>query len=159
MNKKFSGVEVIEIGIQIEVNGRDFYRGLLESFTDPKTIEVFQYLANEEEKHISAFNKMLDTIENYESHEAYSEELFSYIHQLATQHVFTKENKGKELAQQIKDEKEAIQLGMKFEEDSIALFKEMKKVVPQDQQYLIEALISQEKNHLENLTALLAERS
>ena len=96
MDKPYSGTEIIEIGIQIEMNGRDFYNAIIPQFADQKIVEVFQHLAGEEEKHITVFQKILDAVENYEPKEGFSEEIFSYIHLLAGQHVFTEENKGKD---------------------------------------------------------------
>ena len=48
----FAGSEIIEIGIQIEKNGRDFYDELVKTADDPRAKEAFKALSEEESKHI-----------------------------------------------------------------------------------------------------------
>ena len=55
----FSGSEIVQIGIQIEKNGRDFYNALEKQSTSNKSKEIFRYLAGEEEKHIKVFEEIL----------------------------------------------------------------------------------------------------
>jgi rubrerythrin len=52
MGDLFAAKEVIEIGIEIEKNGRDFYNTLLKQSKDIKTQDLFKFLATEEERHI-----------------------------------------------------------------------------------------------------------
>ena len=44
MTEAFSINEIIELGIQIEFNGRDFYQTLAESEKDEKIRELFLFL-------------------------------------------------------------------------------------------------------------------
>lgn len=150
----FSGSEIVEIGIQIEKNGRDFYNTLVRPASNPKAKEIFKYLSGEEERHIIAFQKILGSIEKYEPAESYSDEYFKYMNALASQHIFTQENKGSHIAKQTKDDKEAVNLGIGFEKDSIIFYEGMKKVVPAGDLRIVEELILEEQNHLTQLTAL-----
>ena len=50
MGNIFAGSEIVEMGIQIEKNGRDFYCALTEKSKDKKAKEIFAYLAEQEEK-------------------------------------------------------------------------------------------------------------
>jgi len=68
--------------------------------------------------------------------------------------VFTKEKKGTEIAQKIKDDKEAIEIGIDAEKDSILFYTEMKKLVPKDGHKTIDKLIGQEQEHLRKLSEL-----
>jgi len=52
-DRHFSSCEVVELGIQIEKNGRDFYSALAGSTRNARAAEIFKYLAGEEEKHIA----------------------------------------------------------------------------------------------------------
>lgn len=154
MANVFAGSEIVEMGIQIEKNGKDFYDTLVEQSKNEKAKSIFKHLAGEEEKHIAAFQKMLDAIHKYEPPESYPGEYFTYMNALASEHVFTKENKGKEIAKNTKNDKEAIELGIKFEKDSIIFYEGMKKVVPEHQTRVIDGLIAQEKDHLLKLFEL-----
>lgn len=156
MGDIFAGSEILEVGIQIEKNGRDFYNALASQIKPLKSKEMFKYLSGEEEKHALLFQKMLDSIQKYEPAEAYPGEYFAYMHALAGESVFTQAGKGKEIAAKVKSEEEAIDIGIAAEKDSIVFYEGMKKVVPEYDQKIVDEVIVQERGHLEKLLDLKA---
>jgi len=157
MEKKFSGCEIVELGIHIEENGRDFYSTLARKTHNPQAVAIFEYLAGEEEKHIDTFRKIHAITCSYEPKEAYPEEYFAYMNSLASQYVFTQKNKGGKIAMGVKDYNEGIDLGIQFEKDSIHFYEEIKKIVPDKEKELIDQLISEERKHLKQLCDLKGE--
>ncbi len=156
MGNIFAGSEIVEIGIQIEKNGRDFYHTLASRSKDKKSKDIFQYLAGQEEKHMEVFQRILGSIEKYEPAEAYPGEYSAYMNALAGESVFTKENKGREIAGKVKNDKEAIGIGIQAEKDSIVFYAGMKKAVPEHEQKIIDEVIAQEEGHLKQLVELKA---
>jgi len=154
MGNIFAASEVVELGIQIEKNGRDFYNTLVKQSKNQKAQDIFKYLAGEEEKHIAVFQKILSSLENYQPAEAYPGEYFAYMSALAGEYVFTQINKGEEIAKGIKNDKEAVEKGIGFEKDSIIFYEGMKKVVPDYDQKVVDELIAQEQKHLRQLAEL-----
>lgn len=154
MGNIFSGSEVVEIGIQIEKNGRDYYTTLMNQSKNEKARELFKYLAGEEEKHIVAFQKILSSVQKYEPQGLDSDEYYAYMNDLASEHVFTQKDKGTEVARAIKSDKEAIDMAIGFEEDSIVFYEGVKKIVPPFDVKVVEDLITQEQNHLKQLIEL-----
>jgi len=154
---KFAGSEVVEFGVQIEINGRDFYRTLVEKSKNEKAKELFEFLESEEEKHIKRFRDILKSLQNYKPKEAYPEEYFSYMNSLAGEYVFTKKGKGLEIASKVKSDKEALDLGIGFEKDSIVFYEGMKKIVSDSNKSILDKLIEEENNHLKKLTGLKGE--
>ena len=154
MGNIFAGSEIVEIGIQIEKNGRDFYNTLVEQSKSQKAKEIFRYLAGEEEKHIATFQGILDSVKKYEPPEAYPGEYFAYMSALAGDHVFTQKDKGTQVAEGTNNDKEAVELGIKFEKDSITFYEGMKKVVKEHDHKVIDKLIEQEQGHLKQLSDL-----
>ena len=150
----FAGSEIVELGIQIEKNGRDFYSALVNQSKGQKAREIFKYLAGEEEKHISTFQKILDSVHKYEPPEAYPGEYFAYMNALASSCVFTQKDKGEEVAKNTKSDEEAIDLGIGFEKESILFYVGMKKVVLEQDHKVLDKLIMQEQSHLEQLSDL-----
>lgn len=148
MGNIFAGSEIVEIGIQIEKNGRDFYNTLEKKSKNQKTSQIFKYLSDEEEKHIKVFQEILVKTEKYEPTGLYADEYFAYMNALASEHVFTKENKGEEIAKTIKSDMEAVNMGIGFEKDSIIFYEGMKKAVPEYDLALVDKLIMQEQDHL-----------
>ncbi len=154
MSNIFAGSEIVELGIQIEKNGRDFYNNLIKKSKDSKAVQVFKYLAGEEERHIAVFKKLLESIERYQPAEAYPGEYFAYMNALASEYVFTEKDKGAEIAKKTTTDIEAVDMGIGFKKDSIIFYEGMKKVVPEYDRKVVDELIAQEQNHLRQLTEL-----
>ncbi len=151
----FSASEIAEVGIQIEKNGRDFYEILVKQSKSKKAQGVFQYLKEQEQEHIVVFQKILDTVNKYEPKEAYPQEYFAYMNALASNYVFTQKDKGRQAASDLKTDKDAIELGIWFEKESILFYEGMKIVVPGYDHKVLEGLIVQEQGHLTRLFDLI----
>lgn len=154
MGNVFAGSEIVELGIQIEKNGRDFYNTLIGQSKNQNAKDIFKYLTGEEQKHIATFQKILNSVQKYEPQEAFPGEYFAYMNALASEYVFTQKDKGSQVAKDTKSDKEAIGLGIGFEKDSIIFYEGMKKVVPQHDYRLLDELVAQEQDHLRKLSAL-----
>jgi len=157
MNNKYAETEIVEIGIQTEINGRDFYNEAAERSKSGKAREIFRHLAGEEEKHIDTFRKILASVHEYEPLGVYPEEYFAYMRALASDYVFTRKDSGKEVARQVKTDNEAVEMGIKFEKDSIIFYENMKKVMLENEFNLVDKLIHQEQEHLKKLIDLKEE--
>ncbi|MFA4984632.1 MAG: ferritin family protein [Candidatus Omnitrophota bacterium] len=154
MGNIFSGSEVIELGIEIEKNGRDFYNALATKSKSEDSRATFLKLATEEEKHLEAFNGMLERAGSSDMVESYSDEYSGYMRALASESIFTRKDKGRQIAAGVKTEAEAIELGIGFEKDSILFYEGMKKAVPEYDHKVIDELIAQEQSHLRLLRGL-----
>jgi len=154
MGNIFTASEVVQIGIRIEENGRDFYNTLISQSKNNRAKEVFKFLASEEKKHIKVFQGILEKTQEYEPQGLDSDKYFTYMNSLAAEHIFTGKDKGSEIAKSIKTDKEAVQKGIGFEEDSIVFYEGMKKVVPDFDLKVIDELITQEQSHLKQLLEL-----
>ncbi len=154
MGNIFAGSEIVELGIQIEKNGRDFYSALAKKSKNQKSAEVFKYLSGEEEKHIKAFADMLNKTEKYEPSGLDADEYFAYMNALASEYIFTRKDKGEEIAKTVRNDLEAVDMGMGFEKDSIVFYEGMKKVMPEYDVKVVGELIIQEQNHLKQLASL-----
>lgn len=154
MGNIFAGSEIVELGIQIERNGRDFYSALVKKSKNQKAADVFKYLSAEEEKHIQVFQEILNKAEKYEPAGLDADEYFAYMNALASEYVFTKKDKGEEAAKNIKSDLGAVNMGIGFEKDSIIFYQGIKKVVPEYDVKIVDELIKQEESHLKQLLDL-----
>ncbi len=155
MGNIFSASEIVELGIQIEKNGRDFYNTLASRTKNPKAKDIFTFLAGQEEKHIEVFRGILSKTDKYEAQGLDIEQYSDYMKNLAGENIFTSEGKGKELADKAGSDKEAIEVGIRAEKDSITFYEGMKKMAPDYDQKAIDEIIVQEQAHLKQLTALI----
>ena len=154
MTHKYSTSEVVELGVQIEKNGFAYYSTLAQRTQNKDVRDIYNFLAGEEKKHIATFNGILETIQDYEPPELYTDDYFAYLHNLAGEYVFTQADKGEEIAKTIKDDLKAIDMALKFEDESVTFYEAMKKLVPSLDRSIIEELIQQEKKHIEKLNVL-----
>ena len=157
MEKRFSGCEIAEMGIHIEENGRDFYNSLDGKSENWPVKRIFRYLADEETKHIDVFKQIFDSQCEREPRESYPEEYFSYMKALAGDYVFTRKNKGSEMAKGIKKCMDALNAGIGFEKESITFYEGMKRIVSGKSKTLVERLIGEEQKHLERLSDMKKE--
>jgi len=156
MGNIFAGSEIVEIGIQIEKNGKDFYEVLAKNSKSVKSQEIFNFLAAEESKHIVVFQKILSTVAKYEPQGLDADEYYAYMNALASESVFTQKDKGKELAKAVKSDRQAIEMGITAEKDSIVFYEGMKKAAPEYDHKVINEVILQEQGHLRQLLNLKA---
>lgn len=154
MADTFSVCEVLDMGVQIEKNGRDFYTELQQKTLDPDLSAVSRALAREEEKHIAVFEQMLEKARCAVITDTHADEYGVYMRALAGEHVFTRQDTGKDAAHMLKTDAEAIEKAIGFERDSIIFYEGMKKIVSAGEVEIVEALVAQEKRHLVRLINL-----
>jgi rubrerythrin len=154
MGNIFAASEIVELGIQVEKNGLDFYNTMAGQSKNQKAVGIYRYLAEQEAHHLEVFQKILDKTDKYEPAGLGADEYFDYMNALASEHVFTRKDKGRELAKKAKSDKEAVDIGIRAEEDSIIFYEGMKKVVPAYDQRIVDEVIAQEQGHLRQLVEL-----
>ena len=154
MGLKFNAAEVIDLGVQIEINGKAFYAGAASRAKSPDAKELFVHLGKEEEHHIAAFRKLLDIAEKTPEPESYDGEYSDYIQMLAGDNIFTKEGAGQRAAEKLKTDTEIIHAALKFEKDSVILFQGMMEGMPERERKIVDALVQEEMKHIKHLYAL-----
>jgi rubrerythrin len=151
----FKGMDVLTFAVEIEKNGKKFYENVAQNSDDPKVKEIFSWLKDQEEQHVLDFEKLLDKVNYYQPNETYSGEYMEYVKALVDNHVFHTGVDAKALAETVKSRKDALELGLKFEKDSILFFTELKNVVAPRDHGVIEDLITQEREHIRVLAGLM----
>ena len=151
MESRFSVCELIEMGVHIEENGRAFYLALCDMAQTSQGATVFRTLARAEEQHKEFFRNLSKDSCNFEPVENFPEDYFAYLNSLADQYVFTVKDKGAEIARSVKTYQEAIDLGVKFEKDSILFYQEMRQALPEKDGEVLDKIIEEEKSHLNKL--------
>jgi len=146
--------EVVELGIQIEKNGYAYYTALADKVTDERLKSLILFLAGEEAQHIVAFENIRDQVEQFEQDEEYPSEYFSYLNRLASEHVFIKRD-GNECALHAESPLAMLSCALEFENDSIAIYKEMKKLVPAGSETAVDVMIQEEEKHVAKITELM----
>ena len=158
MGDQFSIQEVIEIAIEIEKNGVVFYHALTESADTARIRELFAYLAEEEKRHVTRFQEVLESVGGYQVSEAYyAAEYMGYMKALADERVFRSDLSAAEVADRARSPREAIDIAIGFEKESILFLHEMWQVVREADKKAIQKLLDEERDHLKRLSAMKAQ--
>ena len=150
----FSGRELIDIAIGIERNGVSFYHSLAKSTENEIAKGIYEYLADEERKHIEVFQSMLGSMADYRPPETYTEEYDLYLKALIDSRVFTDDQIAYEMAQRVASDAEAIQMALGAEKDSILFYSELRDLVRRSDRELANKIIEEERSHLRQLSEL-----
>jgi len=145
----------VKYAVQIEKNGRDFYDQAAKSVKSDKAKKVLEFLSNEEQQHIAAFEEILRQIPGNEPKERYPGEYADYMLALIEESLFTKSKQGYDSAKTIRNDKQALELAVGFEKDSILFYYEMKRFVWEGLHGNIDKLIAEEQDYLKKLSDLL----
>lgn len=154
MGNLFSGAEIIEMSINIEKNGKDYYETSAGCAKKDIVKEAFLFLAKEEEKHMNTFKEMLKNDESAVSDRIYEDEYEDYLKAFIESNVFTKKKKACDIAKKMKSDVDAIDMAIASEKDSILFYYELKESATPKAKKVIDKLIKQEKQHFSKLAGL-----
>ena len=154
MSIAFSGSELVNIAIGIEMRGVAFYDIMTKSTKNVTARALFQQLANMEREHIHIFQNMLTEAEKYQIPETYAEEYAAYLQALVDNAIFTDDFITGEMATRAASDIAALELAISAEKDSILFYYVMKEITPQRAQLTVNKILAEEKSHLRQLSEL-----
>jgi rubrerythrin len=140
MDDRFSVQEVIEIAIEIEKNGIAFYGRLTESADTVRLRDLFAYLAEEEKRHVAT-------------------QYMGYMKALADERVFKSDISVAEVADRARSPREAIDIAIGFEKESVLFLHEMWELVRESDREAIQKLLDEERDHVRRLSAIKTQMS
>ncbi|MCL6635049.1 MAG: ferritin family protein [Peptococcaceae bacterium] len=146
--------ELIHFAMQIEERGFRFFQGMAAQAAEPELKKVLESLADEEEKHYHAFDRMLAEMKSYGPPEYYMDEYEAYVWNLAKSHVLTGKADPGQYLEKVKSPLEAVDLALAVEKDTILFFVALKKIVFAEGQKTLDLLIDQENLHIKKLLEL-----
>jgi rubrerythrin len=151
MAANYSAIELVNIAIGIERRGIIYYDIIARSTDDDQARTIFQGLAQMERVHLATFEHLLDEVGGAKLAENGEE---GYIATLLEDTVFTDDSVTADVAIQADTDLKAIDLGISAEKDSILYYHELRDLLPDDQRELVTRILSEEKRHLAQLTAI-----
>lgn len=154
MSIAFSGSELINIAIGIERRGITFYDIMAKSTDNEMARAVFEGLVSMEREHLKLFQEMLDKTGEEMPPEASTHEYNDYLQALVDDAVFTDDMITSEMATQADSDIEALEMAIGGEKDSILFYYEMRDIMPRQTLPMINAVIAEEKSHLQQLSSI-----
>ncbi len=156
MTIAFSPAELYNIAIAVERRGAAFYDTLARSSQGDQVKKTFLALAAMEHQHIQTFQRLLTAAPKSVGEGADAEEYSAYFKALADSAVFNDDLATSELVTKVDTDKEAVEIGIGAEKDSILFYEQLKDIVAGDAAGDIGRIISEEKEHLRKLAEIKA---
>lgn len=148
----FRASEIMDMAMQIERDGVQFYRQCAGADMEPQVKEVFEYLIDQEKEHLRVFARMKEGVEDYRLPESYPGEMRSYVKSFVEGRVFSKTAEDQQL--QLDNDREAVRFAIEFEERSILFYSTMKELVRASEKEVLDQVIGEEHKHIRQLLEL-----
>ncbi|MDZ7372709.1 MAG: ferritin family protein [candidate division KSB1 bacterium] len=147
--------EVIEVAVQIEREGKEFFEAVAEAAKSEEVRSVFQWLATEETRHMRVFEEMRDASDRLVLAGPYDwEEAGRYLKAMAEERVFPGLKEADRLARGLTDLSQVFRFALQIEKDNILYFHELRDLVSEGDRSTLNQLIAEEKSHIRRLMEL-----
>jgi rubrerythrin len=150
----FSAAELINTAIAIERRGVAFYDTMSRTARSDEEKEIFQLLAEMERHHIHVFQDMLGSGEEFNPSPQEAEEYAGYLSALVDSAVFSDDLATSEAVSCADSDMGALELAINSEKDSLLFYYEMRDIMPKSAHEIVDRVITEEKSHLRQLSAL-----
>ena len=149
--------EILDMAIQIEHRGLAYYKACKNKQLGHEIESVLDFLIAQENRHIRVFTQMKKGLEEYRLPESYAGEMASYLDAFVKDKVFADPEKASEEIAQIGGPLQAVEWGVAFEKRSIDFYRGIQGIVRNSEREAVEAIISEEENHIRKLSQVAAE--
>jgi len=146
---KYSIDEIMEMAIQTEKLGFQFYTTVAEKFkTDDGLFKLFKTLADKEKVHEKTFTGMKDAIakSGIKVEPVQWDEVSNYMRAFVESEFFLGKSKALPSMDHIKTVADAVKFAIGFEKETLLYFMELKSIVKEKD--VIEEVINEEKSHI-----------
>lgn len=150
----FDATAIFDMAVRMEHHGLAFYKAFASKVQDPEIQEVFNFMIEQENKHIEIFSSMKTGLESHDLPESYEGEARSYLDAFVKDQVFYSAQEAEQKAREITDRLSAIDIAVELEKQSILFYSGMKEVVRKSDHENIDLIIEQERNHVRRLLNL-----
>jgi rubrerythrin len=155
----FRAGEVLDMAVWVERQGVDFYTACLKTELPERVKAVFQFLLDQETRHIQTFQSMGAELSDHPVPKSYAGEAESYLRSFVRNEVFSLPENAAGQIQGVDDPFTAIDFGLEFEHRSIHFYEEIQQIVPESERGAVERVIDQEHSHIRRLEELREELS
>ena len=149
--------EVVQMAIDEEHNGVIFYETLQKCAKSRVLKEASKRLAVEERGHEKAFTEIKANLGEYQPPETYPGEYADYVSVLVGGKTFPSDEDAAKLARDAGGDVQAVDAAIGFEKNTLLFLNEMRKLVPDRDQGIVDELIDEERRHLVDLSKLRAQ--
>ena len=152
----FRATDVIEMAMELEKSGEIFYSAVAEKAASPEVRSLFEDLAEQEKRHYSAFERLTRmTWQQSPTFEGDWDQYLMYLQATVQSTFFEGSDKALALAEQVTDEKEALQMAIGFEKETMFFFYDLRDKVSDADRAVVERVIAEERMHVQRLAGMI----
>jgi rubrerythrin len=150
MTVLFSVRDIAEAAVEKEKRRRAFYAKVCELCPDQTMKDLFQFLSDEEDRHVAAFTRLRDSLPQESRAEEYDDEMDAYMDSVIDDRLYSRID-STEFVEKAINSKNVFQLAIGFEKDAILYFREFLPFLTEDDREIVSGLIEEEKGHIRRL--------
>jgi len=144
---KYSIDEIMEMAIQTERLGYQFYTGMAEKFKkDEGLVKLFTTLANKEKVHERTFNNLKQMVAKHGTEPIEWEEVTNYMRAFVESQFFLGRAKALPSMDHVKTVQDAVLFALGFEKETLLYFFELRSIVKEKE--VVDEVINEEKSHI-----------
>jgi rubrerythrin len=144
---KYSIDEIMEMAVQTEVLGQQFYTGMAEKFKkDDGLVKLFTTLASKEKQHEKTFKGLKDEVAKSGAEPVQWEEVSNYMRAFVESEFFLGKGKSLPSLDHIRTVNDAVKFAIGFEKETLLYFIELRTMVREKE--AIDEVINEEKSHI-----------
>ena len=144
---KYSIDEIMEMAIQTEKLGFQFYTGMSEKFKkDDGLVKLFTTLASKEKVHEKIFTNLKDHVAQHGTEPVQWDEVSNYMRAFVESEFFLGRGKSLPAMDYIKTVQDAVKFALGFEKETLLYFMELRSIVKEKQ--AVDEVITEEKSHI-----------
>ncbi len=145
--KKYSIDEVLEMAVQTEKLGYQFYTGMAERFkSDAGLVKLFGTLASKEKVHEKTFTELKGLVAKSGTEPVEWEEVTKYMRAYVESEFFLGASKSLPAMNHLKTVKDAVTFALGFEKETLLYFWELRSIVKE--KGVVDTVINEEKSHI-----------
>jgi rubrerythrin len=144
---KYSIDEVMEMAVQTEKLGYQFYTSMSDKFkTDAGLVKLFTTLASKEKQHEKTFAGLRDMVAKKGTEPVQWEEVSNYMRAFVESEFFLGRGKALPAMDHIKTVDDAVKFAIGFEKETLLYFMELRLIVKEKE--VVDEVINEEKSHI-----------
>jgi rubrerythrin len=144
---KYSIDEVLEMAVQTEKLGYQFYTRMAEKFQkDSGLVKLFTTLATKEKAHEKIFVDLKDMVAKNGTEKVEWEEVSNYMRAFVESQFFLGKGKSLPSMDHLKNVADAVNFALGFEKETLLYFFELRSIVKEKE--MVDKIINEEKSHI-----------
>ncbi|MBC7236006.1 MAG: ferritin family protein [Chloroflexi bacterium] len=154
MSVLLSGADVVDLAVQTEVRGEQFYRQAAQKADREEARQLFRYLADEEVRHKHIFENLGTQIVFTQTESADWQEAMDYIAATVEGQFFQKDAPIRAVPEGATTE-EMLRQAIAFEKQTLLFFHTLQDLIQKPNRPLIDKIVAEERRHVVRLAEML----